>query len=357
MPTPKTSTSTPCSCVCGASRSSRTACSALMVRLERALVDEERRAGRLGRGRERARRLVAAGDDDARQAEREEAARRDAARFVARATSRYESSVSPRTCTRVGHDAVVVAREREPVLLHARVAQRAVEPGLAGDAPQVDAELRVRRPARRTVSSGIVSRRAAAAIVLRRSSLSPPRARRSRASRGSSPVSLFGRDEIVGGSSRLAAPTRRSRNALFRESRETRASVFRCSPVARFGPMTAKRMLTGCPSMAAKSTPSGTMSSAGVLRLELRQRAVRDRDPLADPRRLELLALDQHPLDLLAVDPRAGGEHLASTLRRPACRAVARLVVADGDALGVRSRVSRMGRLRRLIRSSRAECA
>ena len=53
---------------------------------------------------------------------------------------------------------------------------------------------------------------------------------------------------------------------------------------------------------------------ARVLGVELRQRAVRDGDPLADARRLELLALDQDALDLRAVDAGALGEHLRERL-------------------------------------------
>ena len=53
--------------------------------------------------------------------------------------------------------------------------------------------------------------------------------------------------------------------------------------MARFGVMTANRMFTASPSMAAKSTPSGHDEQRRELRLELRQGAVRDGDPLADP--------------------------------------------------------------------------
>ena len=99
--------------------------------------------------------------------------------------------------------------------------------------------------------------------------------------------------------------------------------------------MTANRMFTVRPSIAANSTPLGDDEQRRELRVELRQRAVGDGDPLADARRLQLLALDQHPLDRRRVDARARGEHRGeqSRWRSALSSGRVRAVVVDGDPL------------------------
>ena len=63
-----------------------------------------------------------------------------------------------------------------------------------------------------------------------------------------------------------------------------RARVFRCSPVARLGLTTAKRIVTFMSSMAWKSTPAGTTRSAATWVSSMRERTVGDGHAFADAR-------------------------------------------------------------------------
>ncbi len=98
---------------------------------------EQRSPRRLRGGDERARRLAPSRHDDARQPEREEPARREAARLVAQRIQVRQLGLAEHLNARRDH-ALVMARQRQPVLLHPRMAQRAFEPRLARDPIQPD---------------------------------------------------------------------------------------------------------------------------------------------------------------------------------------------------------------------------
>ena len=94
--------------------------------------DVERRRRRLCGAHDGARWISVPRDDDARQAEGEEAARRDAARFAAQRIEVRELGLAE-DLDAGRHDALEMPREREPRLLHARVAKRPTEASLACD--------------------------------------------------------------------------------------------------------------------------------------------------------------------------------------------------------------------------------
>ncbi len=104
--------------------------------------DEEGSASRLGCGHEGPGRIVSAGDEDARQAEREKAACRDAARFaVERIQVRQFGLTENLDAGR--HDSVEVTGERQPVFLHTRVPEGTIEACFSRQPAHVKGELRI----------------------------------------------------------------------------------------------------------------------------------------------------------------------------------------------------------------------
>ena len=93
-----------------------------------------------------------------------------------------------------------------------------------------------------------------------------------------------------------------------------RASAFKCTPVEFSGATSTKNRCVGRPSIESKSTPSGARPTHGDQLADGVELAVRNRHALADRRRRQPLALEQHL-----------GQHLAIDLLRP--RHVGREVV------------------------------
>ena len=122
-----------------------------------ALVEEERRAGRLGRRDESARRFLPARDHDARKAERKEPARGDAPRVLGQRIEVRELRLAEHLNAR-RHDAVECPASARPFFWTARMAERTVEaasPAISrGPTPVADPS------SCRTVSFGPVSVRA-----------------------------------------------------------------------------------------------------------------------------------------------------------------------------------------------------
>ena len=94
-----------------------------------------------------------------------------------------------------------------------------------------------------------------------------------------------------------------------------RASVRRCSPVARLGPTTPKMISTVLVvDRVELDAPRAEQQRPG-LRLGGIERAVRNRDAVADAGALEVLALDEQLLDDLRDRPRATGDSISASRR------------------------------------------
>ena len=263
----------------GASRSSSSAWMRVDGAARSLVRHEERRPGRLGGGCTSSRGGVerAAGDDDAREPEREEARARACLRARRERVEVRELGLAEDLHAR-RDDAVEVAGEREARLLDARVGDASSETRAARDQRQGDAERPVFEELRQRRSSSV---REARVLHVVTSDSRPP---------GLLPLTRIKlcASLLVGGCEQFC------RKEASRSSRETRARVFRCSPVARLGPITANRMVTCPPSIASKGTPPGQMSRAATLADHVLERAVRNGDPVANARRLKRFALAEH---------------------------------------------------------------
>ena len=102
-----------------------------------------------------------------------------------------------------------------------------------------------------------------------------------------------------------------------RRRREMRASVRRCSPVARFGPTTPKMISTGLAVDGVEvDAPRDRAASAAGLRLRGIERAVRDRDAVADAGALQVArARASRLLDVVARSTASAGDSISASRR------------------------------------------